>query len=81
MSIVGSMGIDGRIAPPPPGKLFIRDPAASRDLAIREQLAAYDHVDAEPTDHLSALAATLGEDRPIYVAVDSDWPYRPSAQP
>jgi hypothetical protein len=48
-------GVYGRIAPPPDGAIYIRDPAAARAEAIREQYALYQVNGLDVPAHLQAL--------------------------
>ena len=64
----------GRTAPPPVGKIFVRDPAAASARAVRDAVERFEAAGEEVPKHLARLAAGLGEDSPVYVEVDSDFP-------
>lgn len=48
-------GYYGRLAPPPPGAIYIRDPAAARAKAIREQYDLFVSQGREVPPHLQTL--------------------------
>lgn len=52
-------GRDGRLAPPPKGDIYRRDPEAARAKAIRERLAMYRGSGKPVPDHLQHLYDTL----------------------
>jgi hypothetical protein len=63
-------GYYGRIAPPPEGDIFVRDPAAARAEAIRAKVALFKRHGEPVPEHLQMLFDTLPKQREGDKAVD-----------
>jgi hypothetical protein len=81
-----TLGRFGRTPPAPPGKMYVRDPAAGWAHSIVEAVQRHKDAEAVVPQHLVALAAALPAELPdIVVLVDDDFGVPPppfaSAQP
>lgn len=72
------LGKAGRVPVAPPGKIYVRDPAAAESEAIKEAVERFKAAGQDVPEHLVELAAKLpdGADD-VIVEVDSDFPGEP----